>query len=97
VIVIAGQKQSDGSVVAPAINVGMTGLHRRCDRIAVVIALVSAFMEGPRAPGDPLLRNPITGSLGCCDHVASGHSIVGAADTPPSTPINSRRLMLAPH
>ena len=36
-----------------------------------------------------LLRNPITGIAGCCARAASGH----AAAAPPSSAMNSRRLM----
>src|SRR5262245_55694644 len=38
---------------------------------------------------DVLLRNPITGIVGCCARAASGH----AAAAPPSSVMNSRRLM----
>ena len=42
------------------------------------------------APGDALLRNPITGIAGCCARAASGH-----AAAPPSSVMNSRRPMKA--
>ena len=42
--------------------------------------------------GERLLRNPITGIAGCCARAASGH----AAAAPPSSVMNSRRLMLSP-
>jgi len=35
------------------------------------------------------LRNPITGSAGCCARAAKGH-----VATPPSSVINSRRLLI---
>jgi len=38
--------------------------------------------------GARLLRNPITGSAGCCARAASGH-----AAAPPSSAMNSRRFM----
>jgi hypothetical protein len=38
--------------------------------------------------GERLLRNPITGIAGCCARAASGH-----AAAPPSSEMNSRRLM----
>ena len=37
-----------------------------------------------------MLRNPITGIAGCCARAASGH----AAAAPPSSVMNSRRLMV---
>ena len=40
------------------------------------------------APGDPRLKNPITGIVGCCARAASGH-----AAAPPRAKMNSRRLM----
>ena len=46
----------------------------------------SAFVSG-----DAALRNPITGTAGCCARAASGH----AAAAPPSSVINSRRPMKA--
>src|SRR5262245_47867095 len=39
--------------------------------------------------GDALLRNPITGIVACCARAASGH----ATAAPPSSVMNSRRLM----
>ena len=39
----------------------------------------------------PLLRNPITGIVGCCARAASGH-----AAAPPSSVMNSRRLIRSP-
>jgi hypothetical protein len=41
-------------------------------------------------PGEALLRNPITGTAGCCARAASGH-----AAAPPSSVMNSRRLMFS--
>jgi len=41
--------------------------------------------------GDLLLRNPTTGIAGCCARAASGH-----AAAPPSSVMNSRRLMSPP-
>jgi len=38
---------------------------------------------------DPLLRNPITGIVGCCARTASGH----AAAAPARSVMKSRRLM----
>src|SRR5215831_5337440 len=40
---------------------------------------------------DVLLRNPTTGSAGCCARAASGH-----AAAPPTSVMNSRRLIVAP-
>jgi hypothetical protein len=42
--------------------------------------------------GEPLLRNPITGIAGCCARAASGKT----ADAPPSSVMNSRRLIQSP-
>jgi hypothetical protein len=39
---------------------------------------------------NPLLRNPTTEIVGCCALAASGHAIAA----PPSSVMNSRRLML---
>ena len=39
----------------------------------------------------PALRNPITGTAGCCALAASGD----AADAPPSSVMNSRQLKTA--
>jgi hypothetical protein len=38
--------------------------------------------------GDALLRNPTTGSAGCCARAASGHNAAA-----PSSVMKSRRLM----
>ena len=40
-------------------------------------------------PGDPLLRNPITGIAGCCARAASGR----AATVPPRIVMNARRFI----
>src|SRR5262245_26974450 len=40
---------------------------------------------------EPAERNPITGIPGCCARAMSGHAVVA----PPSTVMNSRRLMAA--
>src|SRR6516162_11486278 len=45
---------------------------------------------GAKPSGNPPLRNPITGIADCCAPAASGH----AAAAPPSSAMNSRRLML---
>jgi hypothetical protein len=41
------------------------------------------------APGAPTLRNPTTGSAGCCARAASGHAAA------PSPAMNSRRLTMS--
>src|SRR6516165_8026269 len=43
------------------------------------------------APGEAIWRNPITGIAACCARAAIGH-----AAAPPSSVINSRRLIVAP-
>jgi len=40
---------------------------------------------------DPKLRNPITGMVACCARATSGH-----AAAPPTSEMNSRRLMGSP-
>jgi hypothetical protein len=47
-----------------------------------------AATKGSRSAGDALLRNPTTGSAGCCPRAASGN----ATAAPPSSVMNSRRL-----
>ena len=64
------------------------------DVLALDIAdLLEALAESAQtirnASGEKLLRNPITGIVGCCARAASGH----AAAAPPSSVMNSRRFM----
>src|SRR5262249_44831610 len=47
-----------------------------------------AAMSGANPAGIPPARTPITGIAGCCARAASGH-----AAAPPSSVMNSRRLM----
>jgi len=46
-------------------------------------------LQRPKKEGEAPLRNPITGIAGCCARAASGH----AAAAPPSSVMNSRRLV----
>ena len=50
---------------------------------------INAVTSARRASGDVPWRNPTTGIAGCCARAAYGH----AAAVPPSSVMNSRRLM----
>src|SRR5262245_34846772 len=51
----------------------------------------NAVTNRVRSAGDKALRNPITGIAACCACAASGH-----AAAPPTSVMNSRRLIVAP-
>jgi len=52
----------------------------------------NAATMGRYPSGDAPWRNPITGIVGCCARVASGHAVAA----PPSRVMKSRRLMGRP-
>src|SRR5213079_3672795 len=85
----------------------LVGAHRlRAERLTTRVGSISPTSSGTKrdfysalsfdraaagraGPADALLRNPITGVAGCCARAASGH----AATAPPSSVMNSRRLL----